>query len=182
MKIAAVPRVNQHHADRRSNWLPDRRPLSAGFILSAAALFRTTSHARVLESEWSIALGRDELVWSPLAKGMLTGRYRKGQALPESLRAKVFPKQMFDERNLEVVERLIPIADPMPTCEDLTVFNERLGDEALSEILLDRSLATQYRTARRSSHASGAQILSKAALQQIRPAPSSEQAQQSDIP
>jgi len=39
---------------------------------------------------------------------MLTGRYRKGQALPESLRAKVFPKQMFDERNLEVVERLIP--------------------------------------------------------------------------
>jgi aryl-alcohol dehydrogenase (NADP+) len=51
------------------------------------------------------------LVWSPLAKGMLTGRYRKGQALPESLRVKVFPKQMSDERNLEAVERLIPIAE-----------------------------------------------------------------------
>jgi aryl-alcohol dehydrogenase-like predicted oxidoreductase len=51
------------------------------------------------------------LVWSPLAKGMLTGRYRKGQVLPESLRVKVFPKQMSDERNLEAVERLIPIAE-----------------------------------------------------------------------
>ena len=55
--------------------------------------------------------GMGALVWSPLAKGMLTGRYRKGQALPESLRVKVFPKQMSDERDLEAVERLIPIAD-----------------------------------------------------------------------
>src|ERR1700735_2596449 len=55
--------------------------------------------------------GMGALVWSPLAKGMLTGRYRKGQALPESLRVKVFPKQMSNERNLEAVERLIPIAE-----------------------------------------------------------------------
>jgi aryl-alcohol dehydrogenase-like predicted oxidoreductase len=55
--------------------------------------------------------GMGALVWSPLAKGMLTGRYRKGRALPESLRVKVFPKQMSDERNLEAVERLIPIAE-----------------------------------------------------------------------
>ena len=51
------------------------------------------------------------LVWSPLAKGMLTGRYRKGQPLPDSLRVKVFREQMSDERNLEAVERLIPIAE-----------------------------------------------------------------------
>jgi aryl-alcohol dehydrogenase-like predicted oxidoreductase len=55
--------------------------------------------------------GMGTMVWSPLAKGLLTGRYRKGQALPESLRVKVFPKQMSDERNLEAVERLIPIAE-----------------------------------------------------------------------
>ncbi len=54
--------------------------------------------------------GMGALVWSPLAKGMLTGRYRKDQPLPDSLRVKVFPKQMSDERNLEAVERLIPIA------------------------------------------------------------------------
>jgi aryl-alcohol dehydrogenase-like predicted oxidoreductase len=55
--------------------------------------------------------GMGALVWSPLAKGMLTGRYRKGQPLPDSLRAKTFPQQMADERNLEAVERLIPIAE-----------------------------------------------------------------------
>jgi aryl-alcohol dehydrogenase (NADP+) len=55
--------------------------------------------------------GMGALVWSPLAKGMLTGRYRKGQKLPDSLRVKVFPEQMSDERNLEAVERLIPIAE-----------------------------------------------------------------------
>jgi aryl-alcohol dehydrogenase-like predicted oxidoreductase len=51
------------------------------------------------------------MVWSPLSKGMLTGRYRKGQALPDSLRVKMLPKQMSDEHNLEAVERLIPIAE-----------------------------------------------------------------------
>ncbi|MDQ0393751.1 aldo/keto reductase [Labrys monachus] len=55
--------------------------------------------------------GMGALVWSPLAKGMLTGRYRKGQPLPESLRVKVFREQMADERNLDAVERLIPIAE-----------------------------------------------------------------------
>jgi diketogulonate reductase-like aldo/keto reductase len=55
--------------------------------------------------------GVGALVWSPLAKGMLTGRYRKGQPLPDSLRVKAFPAQMNDERNLDAVERLMPIAE-----------------------------------------------------------------------
>ena len=55
--------------------------------------------------------GMGALVWSPLAKGMLTGRYRKGQAVPESLRVRYFPKQMSDERNLDAVELVIPIAE-----------------------------------------------------------------------
>jgi aryl-alcohol dehydrogenase-like predicted oxidoreductase len=33
--------------------------------------------------------------WSPLAKGMLTGKYRKGQEQPKTLRAKYFPKLMW---------------------------------------------------------------------------------------
>jgi aryl-alcohol dehydrogenase-like predicted oxidoreductase len=57
------------------------------------------------------AYGMGALVWSPLAKGMLTGRYRKGQPLPESLRVKAFPQQMGDDRNLDAVERLVPIAE-----------------------------------------------------------------------
>jgi len=55
--------------------------------------------------------GMGALVWSPLAKGMLTGRYRKGQPLPDGLRAKMFPEQMADDRNLDAVERLIAVAE-----------------------------------------------------------------------
>jgi aryl-alcohol dehydrogenase (NADP+) len=55
--------------------------------------------------------GMGAMVWSPLAKGMLTGRYRKGQATPDTLRAQYLPRQMSDERKLDAVERLIPIAE-----------------------------------------------------------------------
>ena len=55
--------------------------------------------------------GIGTLVWSPLAKGMLTGKYRKGQPQPDSGRARKFPRQMADERNLEAIEKLLPIAE-----------------------------------------------------------------------
>jgi aryl-alcohol dehydrogenase (NADP+) len=55
--------------------------------------------------------GMGVMVWSPLAKGMLTGRYRKGQPLPDSLRVKVLPKQMSDETRLDAVEQLIVVAE-----------------------------------------------------------------------
>ncbi len=54
--------------------------------------------------------GMGVLVWSPLAKGMLTGKYRKGQPQLQTPRAKMFPQQMSDEHNLDAVERLLPIA------------------------------------------------------------------------
>jgi aryl-alcohol dehydrogenase-like predicted oxidoreductase len=54
--------------------------------------------------------GMGVMVWSPLSKGMLTGRYRKGQPLPDSIRVKYMPRQMSDARSLETIERLIPLA------------------------------------------------------------------------
>jgi aryl-alcohol dehydrogenase-like predicted oxidoreductase len=54
--------------------------------------------------------GMGVMVWSPLSKGMLTGKYRKGQPMPDSPRAKYFTKQFSDERSLEVVEQLILLA------------------------------------------------------------------------
>jgi len=55
--------------------------------------------------------GMGAIVWSPLAMGLLTGRYRKGQAQPEGGRAGFFPKQMSDERTLDAVEQLIVVAE-----------------------------------------------------------------------
>jgi aryl-alcohol dehydrogenase (NADP+) len=54
--------------------------------------------------------GMGVLAWSPLAKGMLTGKYRKSEPTPDSLRAKMFPKAMSDEASLDVVEQLIELA------------------------------------------------------------------------
>jgi aryl-alcohol dehydrogenase-like predicted oxidoreductase len=55
--------------------------------------------------------GMGTLVWSPLAMGLLTGRYRKGQQMPDNLRTQVFPKQMSNERALDAVEQLITVAE-----------------------------------------------------------------------
>ena len=54
--------------------------------------------------------GLGVLVWSPLASGMLTGRYRKGQARPDNARMHWVSGHLTDERKLDAVERLIPVA------------------------------------------------------------------------
>ena len=54
--------------------------------------------------------GMGAMVWSPLAMGALTGRCRKGQQQPDSGRARRFPRQMSDERRLDAVEALLPLA------------------------------------------------------------------------
>jgi aryl-alcohol dehydrogenase (NADP+) len=54
--------------------------------------------------------GMGVAAWSPLAKGLLTGKYRKGWAQPDTLRAKYFPKLMSDEASLERIEQLTPLA------------------------------------------------------------------------
>jgi aryl-alcohol dehydrogenase-like predicted oxidoreductase len=49
------------------------------------------------------------LVWSPLAKGMLTGRIRKGQQT--DLRRTAIFTSFSDERRLDVVEQIVPLAE-----------------------------------------------------------------------
>jgi aryl-alcohol dehydrogenase-like predicted oxidoreductase len=53
--------------------------------------------------------GMGVLVWGPLGQGMLTGRVRRGQDT-DVTRAKIMPV-FSDERRLDAVERLIPIAE-----------------------------------------------------------------------
>jgi aryl-alcohol dehydrogenase-like predicted oxidoreductase len=53
--------------------------------------------------------GMGTLVWSPLAGGLLTGRIRKGQQT-DSHRASFGFRHLSDERRLDAVEQLIPLA------------------------------------------------------------------------
>jgi aryl-alcohol dehydrogenase-like predicted oxidoreductase len=53
--------------------------------------------------------GLGTVVWGPLGQGMLTGRVRRGRR--NDLRRAQFVKHLHDERRLDVVERLVPIAE-----------------------------------------------------------------------
>jgi aryl-alcohol dehydrogenase-like predicted oxidoreductase len=62
------------------------------------------------------ANGISQIVWSPLAQGVLTGKYRPGQAPPPDSRAansdmNVAMNRLLDDAVLEAVDRLRPIAD-----------------------------------------------------------------------
>lgn len=77
---------------------------------------------RVIETEVvpaSEGLGIGQIVWSPIAQGVLTGKYKKGAALPEGSRATDksggadFVNGWLREEVLEAVEKLHPIAQDM---------------------------------------------------------------------
>jgi len=53
--------------------------------------------------------GMGTLVWSPLAGGLLTGSYRKGQPATTH-RSRYGFRHLSDERRLDAVEQLIPLA------------------------------------------------------------------------
>src|SRR5918992_6080032 len=60
--------------------------------------------------------GISQIVWSPLAQGVLTGKYRPGEPLPTGSRATSskmnrFIKQWLTDEILEAVDRLRPVAD-----------------------------------------------------------------------
>jgi aryl-alcohol dehydrogenase-like predicted oxidoreductase len=77
---------------------------------------------RVIETEVvpaSEELGLGQIVWSPIAQGVLTGKYKKGAAVPEGSRATDksggadFVNGWLREEVLEAVEKLEPIAKDM---------------------------------------------------------------------
>jgi aryl-alcohol dehydrogenase-like predicted oxidoreductase len=56
--------------------------------------------------------GMGTLVWSPLAMGLLTGRHRTGRPSDgHAARMHWVPRHMTDERKLDAVERLVPLAE-----------------------------------------------------------------------
>jgi aryl-alcohol dehydrogenase-like predicted oxidoreductase len=75
---------------------------------------------RVIEAEVVPAAaecGLSQIVWSPLAQGVLTGKYRPGEPVPEGTRAtdeaggKDFVGRFLTDEVLTAVQRLAPVAD-----------------------------------------------------------------------
>lgn len=76
---------------------------------------------RVIEEEVvpaSIEEGLSQIVWSPVAQGVLTGKYKPGEPVPEISRATdeagggaMFVKRFLRDDVLSAVQRLVPIAE-----------------------------------------------------------------------
>ncbi|MFE4869289.1 aldo/keto reductase [Streptomyces sp. NPDC056682] len=55
--------------------------------------------------------GLGVLAWSPLAMGLLTGRYRKNDPRPDNARMQWVSRHLTDERKLDAVEQLLTLAE-----------------------------------------------------------------------
>ncbi len=58
----------------------------------------------------AVEYGIGVIPWSPLGGGMLTGKYQRGQALPESVRADENAARRFSDQNFDVVDALKAVA------------------------------------------------------------------------
>jgi aryl-alcohol dehydrogenase-like predicted oxidoreductase len=111
-----------------SEWTADQ--IRAGHALSKELGFQLVSNQPQYSALWRVIeeqvvpaseeLGLSQIVWSPVAQGVLTGKYKPGQPLPEGSRATDekggarMVKSFLDRPNvLQRVQDLTPIADEL---------------------------------------------------------------------
>ena len=91
-----------------AQWVAERRGLERFRTEQPAySILNRGIEAEVLPVAQRYGMGT--LVWSPLAKGMLTGRIRTGQ--PTDLRRATIFTSFSDEPRLDAVEQIIPLAE-----------------------------------------------------------------------
>ncbi len=125
--FADVVRAGKAHYIGVSEWTADQ--IRAGQELARDLGFRLVSNQpqysmlwRVIEGEVvpaSQELGLSQIVWSPIAQGVLTGKYEPGAAPPEGSRATDekggadLIKRFLDDEVLTAVQGLRPVADDL---------------------------------------------------------------------
>lgn len=125
--FADVVRAGKAHYIGVSEWTADQ--IRAGQELARDLGFRLVSNQpqysmlwRVIEGEVvpaSRELGLSQIVWSPIAQGVLTGKYEPGAAPPEGSRATDekggadMIKRFLDDEVLTAVQGLRPVADDL---------------------------------------------------------------------
>jgi len=106
-----------------SEWSPDN--IRAALAVPGARFVSSQPQYSLLAREWEAEVfslcareGIGQIVWSPLAQGILTGKYRRGEPPPKDSRAASpsmgsFMPRRLTEENLGRVERLRPIAQEL---------------------------------------------------------------------
>ena len=113
-------------------------------------------------------LGISQIVWSPLAQGVLTGKYKPGEPLPEGTRATSdsmgsFMQRALDQRLLERVQQLRPVAEGLGLSMAQLALAWVLRDENVASAIIGASRPEQVED---NAGASGVE-LDPATLQQI---------------
>ncbi|WP_422059204.1 aldo/keto reductase family protein [Sphingopyxis sp.] len=120
--LSAVVRSGKARAIGFSEWAPEQieaavalAPQSVKFVSSQPqySLLYRRPEAKVIPI--SIANGIGQIVWSPLAMGVLSGKYAPGSAPPEGSRAasddEQYMRNFLNDPVLEAVQKLKPVAD-----------------------------------------------------------------------
>lgn len=120
-----------------SLWTSDKRNLNRFVTLQAQYNLVT----RELEREHvplCLRHGLGILPWSPLAAGLLTGKYRKNQAPPTGSRLEKWKdryKSFDNERNWRIVDALVGVADEVERPASQVALAWLLGQSAVSSVI-----------------------------------------------
>src|SRR3546814_311641 len=120
--LSQVVRSGKARAIGFSEWAPEQieaalalAPPNVKFVSSQPQYSLLYRRAEKKVIPISIANDIGQIVWSPLAQGVLSGKYLPGVALPEGSRATSddahFMQQFLTDPVLEAVQRLKPVAD-----------------------------------------------------------------------
>lgn len=93
-------------------WTSDRRGLEAFVSIQPEYSLLSPTRANFERELQRVAVeyGLGVVPWSPLGGGMLTGKYRRGQPLPDSVRASENVARRFSDQNFDTVETLGAVA------------------------------------------------------------------------
>jgi aryl-alcohol dehydrogenase-like predicted oxidoreductase len=94
-------------------------------------------------SKVCLEYGVGVIPYSPLAAGFLTGKYRRGQPLPESVRAGGIGASRMNEQNLDTVEKLIEIAANKNTTPTRVALTWLLAQPFISAPIIGANNTTQ---------------------------------------
>jgi aryl-alcohol dehydrogenase-like predicted oxidoreductase len=126
-------------------WISDRKNLDRFVTLQAHYNLAT----RDLEREHvplCSKFGLGILPWSPLASGLLTGKYRRGQAPPEGTRLAQWKDRLkgFDsERNWAIVEALVAVATELGKAPSQVALAWLLARPAVSSVIFGARTVAQ---------------------------------------
>ena len=96
-----------------SLWASDRNGLERYVSLQPEYHLLDPARGHVEEelAPMCVQHGLGIIPYSPLAGGLLTGKYRRDEPLPESVRADENAERRFTDRNWEIIETLVAVAD-----------------------------------------------------------------------